>query len=266
MTSLFKRLGHAFSGHNEPKNKDQLLLLLREAQKRQLLDADALSMIEGVLHISEMRVKEIMIPRAQMSVVENHTPLSNIIPTVLQSGHSRFPVLGSKKDEIIGILLAKDLLACTPEHFQIQSILRPALFVPETKRLDALLSEFRRNHQHLAVVVDEYGRVVGLVTIEDVIEQIVGDIEDEHDPENEIFIRKTGDTEYFVKALTPVEDFNQYFATEFDEATFDTVGGLVTQQFGRLPNMGESTELGGFLFTILKADNRKIQLLKLTTA
>lgn len=259
-----ERIGHAFAG--EPQDREELITLLRDAHKNQIINADAFSMIEGVLHISEMRVKEIMIPRAQMIVIEQQTSLADIVTLMIESSHSRFPVIGDKKEDIIGILLAKDLLNAAQTNaqpFDVKAITRPAMIVPENKKLDVLLSEFRRNRQHLAIVVDEYGAVSGMITIEDVIEQIVGDIEDEHDIEDEVSIRLVGDKEYQVKASTPISEFNHYFNTHFEASTFDTIAGLLIQQCRRLPKQGEVVALPPFQCTIIKADARRLYLLKL---
>ena len=260
-----ERIGHALLG--ELDSREELIALLRNAHKSQLINADAFSMIEGVLHISEMRVKEIMIPRAQMIVIEKQASLKDIIPLMIESAHSRFPVVGDKKEEIIGILLAKDLLniwQTEVSQFDIKEIIRPAMIVPENKKLDVLLSEFRRNRQHLAIVVDEYGAVSGMITIENIIEQIVGDIEDEHDVDNEVSIRAVGEKEYYVKASTSISEFNQYFQTNFEDSTFDTIAGLLIQECRRLPKQGEVVDLPPFECTILKADARRLYLLKLS--
>lgn len=251
----------------EPQDREQLVDLLRDAAQRDLLDAQALTMIEGVLQISEMQVRDIMIPRAQMIVVELDSDPKDFLPEVIESAHSRFPVIGENRDEIEGILLAKDLLKYNFQadaEFDMREILRPAVFVPEGKHLDRLLQEFRVNRNHMAIVVDEYGGVAGLVTIEDVLEQIVGEIEDEYDIDEETFIKKHADSQYIVKALTPIEEFNEYFATHLDDNEFDTIGGLVMQTLGRLPKQGEIINLDKFRFKVLRADNRRIHLLRVT--
>ncbi len=264
--SWLERLSQALL--REPQDREQLVELLRDAEQRNLLDAQALAMIEGVLQISEMQVRDIMVPRAQMVVVEEKTELSDFLPKVIESGHSRFPVIGENKDEVIGILLAKDLLAyTTPEtqnNFNMREILRPAVFVPESKRLDKLLQEFRRNRNHMAMVVDEYGGVAGLVTIEDVLEQIVGEIEDEYDIDDEGFIKQYSRTQFIVKALTPIEEFNQYFNTALAPNGFDTIGGLVSHAFSHLPKRGETVQVEQFRFKVLHADNRRIRLLRVS--
>ena len=265
-TSWLDRLSQALL--IEPKDREQLTTLLRNAQQRNLLDADALAMIEGVLEVSEMQVRDIMIPRSQMVVVSQEVPPEEFLPVVIESAHSRFPVIGDNRDEVVGVLLAKDLLAYFTkqdrESFNIRDILRPAVFIPESKRLIVLLKEFRANRNHMAIVVDEYGGVAGLVTIEDVLEQIVGDIEDEHDFSEDLFIVKHNDTRYTAKALTPIEEFNEQFDSNFSDDEFDTIGGLLINKFGRVPSRGEETSIDRFKFKILRADSRRIHLLQIT--
>lgn len=263
--SWLDRIGQALLG--EPKNRKQLISILRDAEQRDLIDPEALSMIEGVLNVSEMQVCEIMIPRNNMAVISKDMPYDEVMPLVIESAHSRFPVIGDSKDEVIGILLAKDLLLYqTPTHerFNIRDILRPAVFIPESKRLNILLNEFRKSRNHLAIVVDEYGSVTGLVTIEDVLEQIVGEIEDEHDIDEGLMIRQHTDHSYSVQALTPIGKFNDYFKSQLSDKDFDTVGGLVLQAFGHLPKRGDSIEIQGYLFTIQKANRRRIQVIGVT--
>jgi magnesium and cobalt transporter len=232
------------------------------------LDPEALTMIEGVLQVAEMQVRDIMVPRAQMAVVERDAALDNILPVVIESAHSRFPVIDDNRDEVVGILLAKDLLAYygqdNAKNFNVRDILRPAVFIPESKRLNVLLNEFRASRNHMAIVVDEYGGVAGLVTIEDVLEQIVGEIVDEHDIEEDAYIMKHNDNVYAVKALTPIEEFNHYFFAKFSDDEFDTIGGLVMNRFGRLPRRGEVISIDRFRFKILNADSRRIHLLQVT--
>jgi len=250
----------------EPKDREQLVELLRDAQQRNLLDADALDMIESVLQVSEMQVRDIMIPRAQMAVVSRDLSAEAILSVVIEEGHSRFPVISDNRDEVVGILLAKDLLRYRFDggtSFDIKDVMRPAVFIPESKRLNVLLKEFRVNRNHLAIVVDEYGGVAGMVTIEDVLEQIVGEIEDEHDIDDDIFIRKRSDTSYILKALTPIEDFNEYFGADFSDEEFDTLGGLLTRAFGHMPKRGESVTLGRFEFDVLRADKRRLHIVAL---
>ena len=251
----------------EPKDREQLVELLRDAQQRNLLDADALAMIESVMQVSEMQVRDIMIPRAQMAVVSRDLSPEEILPIIVEEGHSRFPVISDSRDEVVGILLAKDLLRYRLDggsSFDIKDVMRPAVFIPESKRLNVLLKEFRVSRNHLAIVVDEYGGVAGMVTIEDVLEQIVGDIEDEHDIDDDIFIRKRSETSYILKALTPIEDFNEYFSADFSDEEFDTVGGLLTRAFGHMPKRGEKVTLGRFEFSVLRADTRRLHILALT--
>ena len=223
-------------------------------------------MIEGVLHVGEMQVRDIMVPSAQMVVVSSDQQPDEFIASVTDSGHSRFPVIGDSRNEVEGILLAKDLLEYYSQgkdrEFDMDDAMRPAVFVPESKRLNVLLREFRENRNHMAIVVDEYGGVAGLVTIEDVLEQIVGEIDDEHDTEEGSFIRRLGNGEYTVKAITPIEDFNEYFKTNFDDDEFDTMGGVVIKGFGRLPRRGETTRTGGVTFKVLRADKRRVHLLR----
>lgn len=254
--SWFGKLGQLLQ--SEPQDRDQLLEVLRDAQQNELLDGDALSMIEGVMQVSEMQVRDIMIPRSQMVVVELDNTPEQTLPVVIASAHSRFPVVGESRDEVLGILLAKDLLPMFIQQngdetrLNIRDLLRPAVFIPESKRLNVLLKEFRASRNHMAIVVDEYGGVAGLVTIEDVLEQIVGEIEDEHDFEDDLYILKHEDGQHIVKAITPVEDFNEHFGTELSDEEFDTIGGLVMNAFGHLPKRGESIELGNFLFKVIR--------------
>src|SRR5258705_1174695 len=249
----------------EPEDRGELLELLRSAFERRLLDADALSMIEGVLSVSETTVRDIMIPRAQMDCVSIDDEPPDFLPLILETKHSRFPVIGESKDDVIGILLAKELLNyyARPEGFVLRDTLRPAVFVPESKRLNVLLREFRANRNHIAIVVDEYGGVSGLGTIEDVLEQIVGDIEDEYDfDESEDKIVREQGGHYRVKAQTENADFNQVFGTKFSDTDFDTVGGLVLHRFGRLPKRGEAITIDGLRIQVLRADSRRLHVLQ----
>jgi magnesium and cobalt transporter len=262
--SWLERLSLALMG--EPKDRDELIDLLRDAQQRELLDTDALAMMEGVLRVSETQVRDVMIPRAQMVVLEYDWSLERLIAEVVESGHSRLPVIDESKDNVIGILIVKDLLAHAfdrREDFNLRALLRPAKFIPESKRLNILLKEFRVNRLHMAIVVDEYGGVAGLITIEDVLEEIVGEIDDEHDVDDGAFIRPQGDA-FILKALTPVEDFNEYFKAELSDERADTIGGLVMMELGRLPKGGETVDLDRFHFQVLRADNRRIHLLEMT--
>ena len=247
----------------EPEDREQLLGLLHGAFERHLMDADALSIIEGALSVADMAVRDIMVPRAQMDVVDIADAPEQIVATVLEAAHSRFPAIGENKDDVLGVLLAKDLLRyCAGKEFDVRDSLRPAIFVPESKRLNVLLREFRASRNHMAIVVDEYGGVAGLVTIEDVLEQIVGDIEDEYDfdeTEDNIVIDNTG--RYRVKAVTEIADFNAAFATEFSDKNFDTVGGLVIHHLGRLPKRNEVINIEGLRFQVLRADSRRVHTL-----
>lgn len=247
----------------EPEDREQLVELMHSAYERNLMDADALGMIEGVLQVSEMQAREVMIPRSQMDMIDINDPPEKFIPFVIETAHSRFPVLDENKDDVIGILLAKDLLRYyAGEEFNVREMLRPAVFIPESKRLNVLLKEFRSNRNHIAIVVDEYGGVSGLVTIEDVLEQIVGEIEDEYDfdeAEDNIIRDRSG--RYRVKALTEIADFNEAFGTEFSDEDYDTVGGLVINKFGHLPKRGEQVVLDDLNFQVLRADSRRLHTL-----
>jgi magnesium and cobalt transporter len=264
--SWLERLGQILT--REPKDREELIEVLQEAGERQVITADALRMIEGVLEVFDMQVRDIMIPRSQMVVVEHDDSLEKILPIVIASAHSRFPVIGESRDEVVGILLAKDLLRYSvtdKESFNVQAVLRPAAFIPESKRLNTLLEEFRLKRNHIALVVDEYGGVSGMVTIEDVLEQIVGEIEDEYDiDENQTDITQLNDSQYTVKALTTIKDFNHFFKTQFSDEEFNTVGGLVTKHFAHLPKRDECTLINGLHFKVLHADRRRIRLLRVT--
>ncbi len=248
----------------EPGDREQLVALLHSAYEHDLLDSDALSMIEGVMQVSEMQARDIMVPRSQMDVIDiNETP-DRFIPLMIETAHSRFPVTENDKNNVIGILLAKDLLRyyAGEEEFNVREMLRPAVFIPESKRLNVLLKDFRSNRNHMAIVVDEYGSVAGLVTIEDVLEQIVGEIEDEYDfDETEDNIVQDASGHYRIKAITEIADFNQTLGAEFDDEDYDTIGGLVLNKFGRLPKRGESVMIGDFKFTVLHADSRRLHML-----
>ncbi len=249
----------------EPEDREQLLHLLHSAYERNLLDADALAMIEGVLQVSEMQARDIMIPRSQMDVIDIGDSPAQFIPSVMQTAHSRFPVIGENKDNVIGILLAKDLLRyyAGEEEFNVREMLRPVVFIPESKPLNVLLKEFRASRNHIAIVVDEYGGVAGLVTIEDVLEQIVGDIEDEHDIDevDEKIVAERGG-QYRVKALTELSDFNEVFGTNYNDDEFDTIGGLVLKHFGHIPKRGEQIDFDNLSFKVLRADSRRMHLLQ----
>ncbi len=261
--SWFEHLGSLLL--RQPEDREQLVTLLHSAYERNLLDADALAMIEGVMHVSEMQVRDIMVPRSQMDTIDISEKPDEFIPYVIERGHSRFPVTDGNKDHVIGILLAKDLLRyyAGEEEFDVRDMLRPAVFIPESKRLNILLKDFRRSRNHIAIVVDEYGGVAGLVTIEDVLEQIVGEIEDEYDfDEEEANIVADASGYYRVKAITEVASFNETLGATFSDEDFDTIGGLVTSKFGRLPKNGESIVIDNFRFTVLRADSRRLHLLK----
>ncbi|WP_438984358.1 HlyC/CorC family transporter [Aequoribacter sp.] len=264
--SWLDKIALLFSG--EPRTKEDLHDVLTVASENELIDKDALSIIEGAMQVSDLHARDIMIPRAQMVVVKEDATLEELLPQIIESAHSRFPVIGENTDEVLGILLAKDLLPrllkSDTEPFAVAELMRPCFVVPESKRLNVLLREFRQNRNHMAIVIDEYGGVAGLVTIEDVLEEIVGEIEDETDTDEDEFIRKITDTEFFVKALTPIEDFNEYFETQLSDDEFDTIGGLVIQAFGHMPARGETTTFEGFRFKVIHADQRKIQSLRVS--
>ncbi len=262
--SWFERVTQFFQ--NEIKTQDQLLEVLEEAKNNNLLDQYSLTMLEGVMQVAEMQVRDIMIPRSQIVVVERDSDLKSILPTVIESAHSRFPVIGETKDEVVGILLAKDLLTQINKDektsFNMREILRPAVFVPESKRLNVLLDEFRANRNHMAIVVDEYGGIAGLVTIEDVLEQIVGEIEDEHDIDDDASILEHDDGTSIVKAITPIEEFNEHFGCKISSEEVDTIGGIVINALGHMPKRGEVVNQHGFQFKILRASSRRIHLLE----
>lgn len=265
--SWIDKIAQVFS--DEPTDTKSLLELLRNAQQDRVLDADALSIIEGALQVSSMQVRDVMIPRSQVVTVPAKMPIHEIIELVTKASHSRFPVIGDNVDNVIGILLAKDLLplilSSNPEKFNLRDVVRPATFVPESKRLNVLLREFRETRHHMAIVIDEYGGVCGVVTIEDVLEQIVGEIEDEYDVDDDSYIKKFNDENFIVKALTPIDEFNKYFKTHFSDQEFTTVGGLVLKHFGHIPERGETINVGPFLITVLNADSRQIKLIKVTS-
>ena len=252
------RLGHLFSG--EPRNRGELLDELRSAQTNGLLSADTLTMVEGAIKVTELSVDDVMVPRAQIVMLAVESPLPDLLAVVVESGHSRFPVHGEDKDEILGILLAKDLLKRGDNGaLDLRALLRHAVMIPESMRLNVLLAEFRRSRNHMAVVVDEYGGVAGLVTIEDVLEEIVGEIDDEHDeavPPQLVVAQPDGS--WLVDALTPIEDFNEQFDTAFSDEEYDTVGGLVTAEIGHLPDPGETATLGDYSFDVTRADDRRV--------
>ena len=263
--SLMDRIVHAIGG--EPRDRDELLELVRDAQAREVFDADTLQMVEGVFQVVEMRVRDIMIPRGQMVVIERDASAEAILSQVIESGHSRFPVIDDDKDKVVGTVLAKDMLRFargddTP--FDLASIVRPATFTPESKRVNVLLKEFRTARNHMAVVLDEYGGTCGLVTIEDVLEEIVGEIDDEHDAAEDVDIRDAGDGRWTVRALTPIEDFNAAIGTDYSDEEFDTIGGLLMQQVGHMPKAGESVTIEPCHFRVLSADSRRLHLVQVT--
>lgn len=249
----------------KPEDREQLLALLHSAYERNLLEADALAMIEGVMQVYEMQVRDVMIPRSQMDTIDISEKPEGFIPFVMETAHSRFPVTDGSKDQIIGVLLAKDLLRyyASKEEFNIRDMLRPVIYIPESKKLNILLKDFRSNRNHIAIVVDEYGGVAGLVTIEDVLEQIVGDIEDEYDfDEDDAYIVADTDGHYRVRAIAEISSFNETLGATFSDKEFDTIGGLVINKFGRLPKNGESIIIEDFNFTVMRADSRRLHLLK----
>lgn len=256
----FERITQALSG--EPQSREELIEELRHAQTNGLLSNDTLSMVEGAIEVAELTVADVMVPRAQMVSLPLDAPLPQVLEIVIESGHSRFPVHAGDKDEILGILLAKDLLRCMQQGSaqDIRPLLRPVTMIPESKRLNILLKEFRLSRSHMAIVVDEYGGVAGLVTIEDVLEQIVGDIDDEHDDDDDeqTLIQSGANGEFLVNALTPIAEFNERFGSDFSDEEFDTVGGMVTSEIGHLPEVGEEAVFGGFHFQVTKADARRV--------
>ncbi|MCU1718094.1 HlyC/CorC family transporter [Pseudomonas sp. 5P_3.1_Bac2] len=264
--SWLNKLTQAFA--HEPKNRKELLEVLRDAHQNNLLDSEALAIVEGAIQVADLQVRDIMVPRSQMISIKAEQTPQDFLPSIIESAHSRFPVFGDNLDDVLGILLAKDLLPLilqgNQDSFNLTDLLRPVTFVPESKRLNVLLREFRANHNHMAVVIDEYGGVAGLVTIEDVLEQIVGDIEDEHDVEEDSYIKPLPSGDFLIKALTPIEHFNDSFDSDFDDSDFDTVGGLVMSAFGRLPKRNEVTIIGDYRFRVINADSRRVHLLRLT--
>lgn len=267
-TRLLGRLLHRLTRllRSRPKERTELIEVLQDAEGEHLIDADTAGMMEGALLVSELKVRDIMIPRSQMVSIEADQTPQEFLPAVIESAHSRFPVMDSRHEKVLGVLLAKDLLplAADPAYpFEIREVLRPAVFVPESKRLNILLREFRLSRNHLAIVVDEYGEIAGLVSIEDVIEQIVGEIDDEYDIEDEQFIRQHRGNRYTLKARTPIEHFNEYFGAALPDTQYDTIGGLVVHHFGRVPARGDEVEFDGFNFKVLRADRRRVLTLRL---
>ncbi|MDH5358849.1 MAG: CBS domain-containing protein [Gammaproteobacteria bacterium] len=259
-----KRLSKLFL---EPKDQEQLIDLIRSASQRHILDAEALSIVEGALSVSQMQARDVMIPRSQVVMVSKDASAEETLKLIVESAHSRFPVIDDDRDDVIGILLAKDLLAAVVNsgkfEFDLRELLRPAVFIPESKRLNVLLREFRARRNHMAIVVDEYGGVAGIVTIENVLEQIVGEIEDEHDIDDDAPILQRDDSTFTIKALTTVEDFNEHFDVDWSDEDFDTVGGFVVNQVGHLPERDEQITIGRFQFTVIRADNRRVHLFEM---
>ncbi|MFT5117205.1 MAG: magnesium and cobalt transporter [Kiritimatiellia bacterium] len=264
--SWIDKLINAFSG--EPQSQEELLDIIKDAADNQLLDQEALEIIQGALEVSGQQVREIMIPRTQMVTVNINDPTEEFINKAIDSGHSRFPVIGENIDDIRGVLLAKDLLPLVlkgHDGFALDSIIRQATIIPESKRLNVLLREFRENRYHMALVIDEYGGISGLITIEDILEEIVGEISDETDDDNgDGYIRKVSDNDYIIKALTPIEEFNDHFKSTLNDEEFDTIGGLLMKAFGHLPQRNEFTTIKGFEFRVLYSDNRQVHLLRLS--
>ena len=264
--SWLDHLSHLFG--REPKNRDELMETLRDAQEHNILSNEMLAMIERILQVSEMQVREVMVPKAQMVAINKNSTLEALLPIVIESGHSRFPVIEDNSKEIIGMLLAKDLLKycfdVEKKEFTVTDLMRAAIFTSQSKRLDILLREFRDNRNHIAIVLDEYGHVAGLVTIEDVLEQIVGEIEDEYDIEDDEddLIKKLDGNTYIVKASTTIEEFNDYFKTDLSSEEFDTIGGIVLNKFGHFPKRGERIKLKDYRFKVLQSDSRRIYLLE----
>jgi magnesium and cobalt transporter len=265
-----RKLSRSLAG--EAQDRGEVVEYLREAAHRGIVEGDALAMLEGVLGVGDIQVRDIMVPRAQMTVINRDDESAELLKTVVESGHSRFPVMDEDREKVVGVLLAKDLLRLAALdddlrngiEFDIKEFMRPAVFVPESKRLNVLLREFRRSRVHMAIVADEYGGVAGLVTIEDVIEQIVGDIDDEHDVDEDVNIRKDGERQYLVRGQTPIDEFNDYFGTELSDEEFDTVAGLVMKQLGRLPRRGETLQLADCEVKVMRFDRRRIDVMRLT--
>jgi magnesium and cobalt transporter len=265
--SWIEKIAYAFS--SEPKTREDLFELLAVAKQNEVIDDDAISIVEGAMHISDMQAREIMVPRPQMVVLKADQPLSELLPMIIDTGHSRYPVIGDTLDNVLGILLSKDLLPLlwkfeTSADIDIRDILRPATLVPESKRLNVLLRDFREKRNHMAVVIDEYGGAAGLITIEDILEQIVGEIEDEYDEDDDLPIRKIAENDFVVQALTPIDDFNDHFNARFSDDEFDTIGGLLLKAFGHLPSRNEVTRLENYEFKVVNADSRQIHLLRMS--
>lgn len=261
-----EKIAHVFSA--TPKNREDLFEVLAIAKENEVIDDDAISIVEGAMHISEMQAREIMVPRPQMAVLKIDQPLSELLTTIIETGHSRYPVIGDTLDDVHGILLSKDLLPILwqtkdIDAIDIKSILRPATLVPESKRLNILLRDFREKRNHMAVVIDEYGGAAGLITIEDILEEIVGEIEDEYDEDDTLPIRKIADNDFVVQALTPIDDFNDYFNAKLSDEEYETVGGLILRAFNHLPSRNEITQIENYEFKVVNADDRQIHLLRM---
>lgn len=268
--SFFERLGDAFTG--EPKDRDELLAIVTEAHQNEILDDDSLRIIQGAMNVSDLHVRDIMIPRSQMVCLEDDETVKEWTAKIVASGHSRFPVLGENPDEVKGVLLAKDMLSLSLKNDfseaemqkHVKEIIRDVTFVPESKRVNVLLRDFRKNRNHMAIVVDEYRGISGLVTIEDVLEEIVGEIEDEHDDETVRNISSNGDGAYIVQALTPIDDFNAHFETNFSDEEFDTIGGIIMHEFGCVPKRGDIIMLGDLQVRVTTADNRRVRAFEIS--
>jgi len=256
------KISRAFGG--EPRSRGDLVELLRDVSEAGLIEADTLAMLEGALEVDELQVRDVMIPRSHMVVIPEGTPMDEVLPLIIESGHSRFPVVGEDRDQIKGILLAKDLLKLVADggEIELSGLLRSPVIIPESKRLNVLLREFRISKNHMAIVVDEYGGVSGLITIEDVLEEIVGDIDDEHDADAVPDIQRVEEGKFLVQALTPIDDFNESFESDFSDDEYDTIGGLIVAEFGRLPEAGESVEIGGMTFVVTSADDRRLHAME----
>ena len=264
--TLYGRLRRLMKG--EPATREDIVDFLKEGRWNSVLDPDEIAMLQGVLEVAETQVRDVMVPRSQMVVLERDAPKEETLKAIVESGHSRYPVIGEDRDDVVGVLLAKDILRhfveAPDQDFDLRKFIRPAIIIPESKRLNTLLKEFRINRNHLAIVVDEYGATAGLLTIEDVLEEIVGEIGDEYDAQEAEPIQKQDGNRFQVLALTRIEDFNQYFSSALSDEDYDTVGGLVMYELGRLPRRGESVSVRGFRFKVLQADRRRLHTLEVT--
>ena len=262
--SWLSKLANIFT--DEPQSKDDLIQILQAAYQNDLLDVDALNMMKGALKVSDLQVRQVMVPRAQMVVIPLTADIEEILPIIVESGHSRFPVVGEDKDELEGILLAKDVLKSfvkSEADFNLNQIIRPAVVIPESKQVNILLNEFRTTRNHMAIIIDEYGGVAGLVTIEDILEEIVGEIDDEYDGHEDPYVMKVAEKVYRINALTTITEFNEQFDLDFDDTEYDTVGGLVASEAGRLPETGEQIEVADLLIKVIKADKRRIEFVEI---